>query len=96
MQCKRELRSTHCQVEQLAGLSVLPGIMEIGDPMDKTIRKVTDLAEQQAETYRYWQSRTSSERMNATWEFTLEMYRMKGLAQDAQGLQRSVVRIQRA
>jgi hypothetical protein len=70
--------------------------MEIGDPMDKTIRKVTDLAEQQAETYRYWQSRTSSERMNATWEFTLEMYRMKGLAQDAQGLQRSVVRIQRA
>jgi len=64
--------------------------------MDKTVRKVTDPVEQQAETYRYWQNRTSSERMNATWEFTLEMYRMKGLAQDAQGLQRSVVRIQRA
>jgi hypothetical protein len=70
--------------------------MESGDPMDKTVRKVTDLAEQQAETYRYWQSRTSSERMNATWEFTLEMYRMKGLVQDVQGLQRSVVRVQRA
>jgi hypothetical protein len=70
--------------------------MDAGDPMDKTVRKVTDLAEQQAETYRYWQSRTSSERMNATWEFTLEIYRMKGLVKDAQGLQRSVVRIQRA
>jgi hypothetical protein len=70
--------------------------MQEGDPMDKTLRKVTDLDEQQAETYRYWQSVSDSERMNATWEFTLEMYRMKGLVQDAQGLQRSVVRIQRA
>ena len=64
--------------------------------MDKTVRKVTDLAEQQGETYRYWQSVSDSDRMNATWEFTLEMYRMKSLVQDAQGLQRSVVRIQRA
>jgi hypothetical protein len=64
--------------------------------MDKTVRRVTDLDEQQAEAYRYWQSRSDSERMNATWEFTLEMYRMKGLVQDAQGLQRSIVRIQRA
>jgi hypothetical protein len=61
--------------------------------MDKTVRKVTDLDEQQAETYRYWQSRSDSERMNATWEFTLEMYRARGL--DAPGLQRSIVRIQR-
>jgi hypothetical protein len=64
--------------------------------MDKTVRKVTNLAEQQAETYRYWQSRSDSERMNATWEFTQELYRMKGLFKDGQGLQRSVVRIQRA
>ncbi len=64
--------------------------------MDKSVRKVTDLDEQQAETYRYWQSVSDSERMNATWEFTLEMYRMKGLVKDAQGLQRSLVRIQRA
>lgn len=64
--------------------------------MDKTIRKVTDLVAQQEETYLYWQSRSDSERMNATWEFTLDMYRMKGLVKDAQGLQRSVVRIQRA
>ena len=64
--------------------------------MDKTIRKVTDLAVQQEVTYLYWQSVSDSERMNATWEFTLDMYRMKGLLDDAQGLQRSVVRIQRA
>jgi hypothetical protein len=64
--------------------------------VDKTIRKITDLVAQQEETYLYWQSVSDSERMNATWEFTLEMYRMKGLIKDAQGLQRSIVRIQRA
>lgn len=62
--------------------------------MDKTVRKVTDLEEQDLETFRYWQSRTSSERMNATWELTLEIYRMKGLVKDGQRLQRSVVHIQ--
>ena len=64
--------------------------------MDKTVRKVTDLNAQQEETYLYWQSRSDSERMNATWEFTLEMYRMKGLVQDGQRLQRHAVRIERA
>jgi hypothetical protein len=64
--------------------------------MDKTIRKITDLVAQREETYLYWQSVSDSERMNATWEFSLEMYRMKGLVKDAQGLQRSIVRIQRA
>lgn len=64
--------------------------------MDKTVRRVVSAAEQQAETYRYWQAVSDSERMNATWEFTLELYRMKGLLQDAQGLQRSLMRIQRA
>jgi hypothetical protein len=64
--------------------------------VDKTIRKITDLVAQQEETYLYWQSVSDPERMNATWEFTLEMYRMKGLIKDAQGLQRSIVRIQRA
>lgn len=64
--------------------------------MEKTIRKVTDLVAQQEETYLYWQSRSDSERMNATWEFTLDIYRMKGLVKDGQGLQRSIVRIQRA
>ena len=33
--------------------------------MDKTIRKVTDLEDQQAETFRYWQSRPVAERLIA-------------------------------
>ena len=63
--------------------------------MDKTVRKVTSFEEQEMETLRYWQSRSTSERMNATWDFTLEIYRMKGLVKDGQRLQRSVVHIQR-
>jgi len=63
--------------------------------MDKTVRRVDSLTEQQRETYRYWQSRSDADRMNATWELTLELYRLKGPASDAQGIQKSVVRVQR-
>lgn len=63
--------------------------------MDKTVRKVSDVTEQQAETYRYWQSVSNSERMNATWQLTFDLYRQKGLAQDGQRLQRTIVSIQR-
>lgn len=64
--------------------------------MNRVIKKITDPVAQQEETYLYWQSRSDSERMNATWEFTLDIYRMKGLVKDAQGLQRSVVHVKRA
>lgn len=42
--------------------------------MDKTIRRVTDLKEQRAETYRYWQSRPPAERFLAVWETTVQAY----------------------
>ncbi len=42
--------------------------------MDKTIRRVTDLEEQQVETYRYWQSRPAAERFLAVWETTAAAY----------------------
>ena len=42
--------------------------------MDKTIRRVTDLEEQEAETYRYWQSRTVGERLVAVCELSHEAY----------------------
>jgi len=42
--------------------------------MDKTIRKVTDVEEQQAETYRYWQSRSIGERLKAVCEATESAY----------------------
>ena len=64
--------------------------------MDKTVRIVTDLNELQEETYRYWQSVSTSERMRATWEFTFDIYRQKGQAYDGQRLQRTIVHIQRA
>jgi hypothetical protein len=43
--------------------------------MDKTIRKVTDRAEQRAETYRYWRSRPASERFEATYQLSVDFYR---------------------
>jgi hypothetical protein len=42
--------------------------------MDKTIRRVTDIEEQQAETYRYWASRSIGERLKAVCETTEEAY----------------------
>lgn len=67
--------------------------------MDKTIRRVTDLEEQQAETYRYWQSRPVGERLLAVCELSEAAYAFaadfKGaLAHDDQGLQRPSSRAQ--
>jgi hypothetical protein len=63
--------------------------------MDKTIRKVTDLAEQRAETYRYWRSRPSSERFEATYRHSVDLYRQKGIVSNGEGSTRSFARIQR-
>jgi hypothetical protein len=61
--------------------------------MDKTIRRVSDLEEQRAETYRYWQSRPVAERLAAVCELSEAAYTFKksfkGVAVDAdRGLQR--------
>jgi hypothetical protein len=50
--------------------------------MDKTLRRVTNLEEQQAETYRYWQSRPLGERLAAVWEVTAAAYAFKGIQYD--------------
>jgi hypothetical protein len=42
--------------------------------MDKTLRRVTDLDEQQAETYRYWQSQSIGARMIAVSELSQAAY----------------------
>ena len=42
--------------------------------MDKTLRRVTDLDEQQAETYRYWQSQSIGARLIAVSELSQEAY----------------------
>ena len=68
--------------------------------MDKTIRRVTDLEEQQAETFRYWQSQPVGDRLVAVCELSEAAYafaaNFKGaLAHDAQGLQGSSARAER-
>ena len=67
--------------------------------MDKTLRKFTSHEEARAETYRYWRSRPSGERFEATWEISREMYtqyyRERGIPEYVEGSARSIARIQR-
>jgi hypothetical protein len=65
--------------------------------MDKTIRKVTDLRQQQAETYRYWESLSVGERLSAVWQASVDAYAFKGvLMDDEQRSERTLTRVQRA
>jgi len=66
--------------------------------MDKTVRRVTDFEEQQAETYRYWQSLPVGERLIAVCELSEEAYvfaeGFRGApADDDKGLQGSTSRV---
>ncbi len=67
--------------------------------MEKSIRKVTEFGLQRAETYRYWQSRSSAERFEATWELSRDLYRdfyrQKGAGSNGEGSARSITRVQR-
>ena len=68
--------------------------------MDKTIRRVSDFEEQQAETYRYWQNRPIGERLRAVCELSEAAYAFaadfKGVpAHDDERLQGSSSRTQR-
>ena len=47
------------------------------------IRKFSSHEEQKAEDYRYWQSRTPAERLQAVWDITALAYRLKGVHYDA-------------
>jgi hypothetical protein len=42
--------------------------------MDKTIRRITDVEQQDAENYRYWQSLPLGERLGAVWQTTRNAY----------------------
>lgn len=42
--------------------------------MDKTLRRVTDLQEQQDENYRYWQSQSVGDRLIAVCELSQAAY----------------------
>jgi hypothetical protein len=63
--------------------------------MDKTVRTYSSLKEMKADEYRYWQSRSAEDRMNAVSEMTLAAYTMKGAVPDVSRFQRTVVVLQR-
>lgn len=65
---------------------------------EKTIRTVRDPEEQQAETYRYWQSLSVGARLSAVWDVSEVAYAfaaaLKGVPlRDAQKRKRAIVRI---
>jgi hypothetical protein len=50
--------------------------------MDKTIRRVTDPDEQQAESYRYWQSLSVGERLSAVWDASEAAYAFAAVSKE--------------
>lgn len=62
---------------------------------DKTIRRVTDLKEQRLETYRYWRSRTSAERIEAVAEIVRSAYLSKGIDLNHRPADKILVRVER-
>lgn len=63
----------------------------------RVIRKIIDSRQQQAETYRYWQSRSIGERLSAVCDTTMDAYAFKGVRfDDAKGLERTITRVQRS
>jgi hypothetical protein len=62
--------------------------------IERVIRKVTR-EEQEAETYRYWQSRSIGERFEAVWEATVAAYAMKGIRVEDMPRSRTIKRVER-
>lgn len=62
---------------------------------NRIIRRVTDLKAQRMETYRYWQSRTAAERMNAVEEVIKEAYFARGIDLDRRPSRRNLTRVDR-
>ena len=72
-----------------------PDIMDIGDPMDRSIRKFASFEEMKDEEYRYWQGMTPAERIAAGHQMSVEAYRASGCAADGRELRTVAVRFQR-
>lgn len=63
--------------------------------MDKTVRKFESFQDAKNEEYLYWQSVPPAARIEATFQHSVDMYRMKGIEADGQGLKRTLVRFER-
>jgi hypothetical protein len=66
--------------------------------MEKTLRKFASKEDARAETYRYWRSRPLSEVLDATAEFSEQMwnrwYEIHGIKPDVERSDRTLTRIQ--
>ncbi len=64
--------------------------------MDKSVfKRVTDVKEQDAENYRYWQSVSVAERLLAVAQLTRSGYAMKGFDFNVERARRPVVELKR-
>jgi hypothetical protein len=63
--------------------------------MDKKITRYSSLQAMKADEYRSWQRLPGSERIRAVMDLNLGLYAMKGQAEDAPRLQRTIIRFQR-
>ena len=68
--------------------------------VEKTIRRVREPEEQQAETYRYWQSLPVGARLSAVWDVSEAAYAFAAAFEgvplnDAQKPKRAIVRIKK-
>jgi len=63
--------------------------------MGRIIRKITDRQAQDAETYRYWHSRTPAERAQAVFELTRDGYAAKGIDVHVERSERHIASFQR-
>lgn len=75
--------------------------MSVHMNVSRSIRRVTDNEQQQAETYRYWHSLSIGDRLSAVWDVSEAAYSFaaafKGVpVNDAQGSERSTTRVQRS
>lgn len=62
---------------------------------EKTLRRVSDFAKQREETYRYWQSRTVAERLEAIDEIIRSAYLSKGIDIDRLPKVKTLVKVER-
>jgi len=61
--------------------------------MDKSIHKYIFVNEMKIAEHQYWQRMAGSQRLDAAWEISAELYQLKGETPDAQRIQKNLVRI---
>ena len=62
----------------------------------RVLLKFKSFAAQEQATFAYWHDRSIAERMEATAELVRSGYQQRGIDVDAQGSERSLVRVQRS